>query len=244
MHPLICKIGPLTVYSYGVMLTVAVLVCSLLLTREAKRLGLSADIVLDLIFWIVVGGILGARLFYIALNLEFYLEDPWEIIMLQHGGLAFQGGLLGGILSGLYFIRRHALPLLPTLDLVAPYIALGHAIGRIGCFLNGCGYGKEVPWGIFFPSHQANMHPTQLYESAGLLVIFLILKRCERSIKYPGQIFVYYLMLSSVLRFTNEFFRADHIELWMGLSIFQIVSVGILIMAFYASAHIKSRTRK
>lgn len=244
MHPIICKIGPLTVYSYGVMLTVAVLVCSFLLTREARKRGFSPDILLDLVFWAVMGGIIGARVFYILLNLDFYIQDPIEIIMLQHGGLAFQGGLLGGMLTGLLFIRKHSLSLLTTLDLVAPYVALGHAIGRIGCFLNGCCFGREVPWGIYFPSHQANLHPTQIYESIGLLAVFIILKKRERNIKYPGQIFIWYLVLSSALRFVNEFYRADHIDLWMGLSIFQIVSLVILFGSLYANTLIKSRSRK
>ena len=148
MHPIICQIGPFTVYSYGVMLTVAVLVCSFLIGKEAKVRGLPPEKMLDLVFWVVVGGIIGARLFYILLNAGFYWDNPLEMLMLWHGGLAFQGGLIVGFLSGCYFIRKNSLPFLPTLDLLAPYVALGHAIGRLGCFLNGCCYGKEVAWEI------------------------------------------------------------------------------------------------
>ena len=177
MHPIICKIGPFTVYSYGVMMAIAVLVCSTLLSKDAKRLKIKPEIIFDLVFWVVLFGILGARVFYVLLNLEYFRQNPLEIVMIQNGGLAWQGGLVFGMLAGFFYIRRHALAFRETLDLIAPYVALGHSIGRIGCFLNGCCYGKEVSWGIYFPLYRAHLHPTQLYESASLFLIFLVLRK-------------------------------------------------------------------
>src|SRR5262245_10396095 len=100
MHPILCQIGPLRIYSYGFMLAVAVLLCASLLGPEAKRRGQNPEDILDLVFWIVMSGIIGARIFYILLNWQFFLSDPAEILKLHHGGLAFQGGLVGGFLGG------------------------------------------------------------------------------------------------------------------------------------------------
>lgn len=199
---------------------------------------------MDLVFWVVVGGIVGARVFYIFLNKEFFLEHPTEIIMLHHGGLAFQGSLIAGLITGLVFIRRRGLPLGRTLDLVSPYIALGHAIGRIGCFLNGCCYGKPWIYGIYFPVHEERLHPTQLYESLGLLLLFLFLKNLQSRNQVPGRVFIWYLLLASALRFGVEFFRADHLELFWGLSIFQMVSLGVFAAGLYAKYHLESHSRK
>jgi phosphatidylglycerol:prolipoprotein diacylglycerol transferase len=130
------------------------------------------------------------------------------------------------------WIKRRGLFLPEVLDLCAPYLALGQSIGRIGCFLNGCCYGKEVSWGIYFPVHGAHLHPTQLYLSGGLFLIFLLLKLYQRSSSIPGLVFASYLILTSVLRFGVEFFRADHEILFLGLSVFQFVCLGVLVFAF------------
>src|SRR3989338_2280334 len=228
MVPIICQIGPLNIYSYGVMIALAVFICAFLLKREAGKNNLSPEIIFDLVFWIVVSGLVGGRLFYIMLNLSYFLNNPSEIFKLYHGGLAWQGGLIGGITGTLFFIKKKSLPLTKTLDTLAPYAALGQAIGRIGCFLNGCCYGKEVAWGIYFPVHQARLHPTQLYDAAGLFLIFLFLKKLQLAQKKPATIFVLYLLLISVLRFFIEFFRADHAVVFAGLSIFQAVSLAII----------------
>ncbi len=229
MIPLLTTV---TVYAYGLMFAIAVVVCAPMLAADAKKKNISADIVFDLIFWVVVGGILGARLFYILLNYSFFLENPTEIIMIQNGGLAWQGGLIIGAMMTASFVKRKKLFLPLILDLMAPYLALGHAIGRIGCFLNGCCYGKEVSWGIYFPVHDAHLHPTQLYLSGGLFIIFLILKRYQKTSEIPGLVFASYLILASALRFGVEFFRADHEIFFFGFSIFQFVSFAVLLFAF------------
>ena len=243
MHPVLCQIGPLHIFSYGLMLAVAVVVCSLLLVREAPHRGLSPDILMDLVFWAILFGIIGARVFFIFLNLEIFVADPLEIVKLQHGGLAFQGGLIGGFLAGWIFMRLKKMAVLPTLDLIAPFIALGHSIGRIGCFLNGCCYGRPVSWGIYFPVHHERLHPTQLYESFGLLLLFFFLKWYEKRKHADGEIFFSYLVLAAALRFVNEFLRADHADVVWGLSIFQLVSIGIFIAGLYGKTFLQSRRR-
>ncbi len=228
MFPKICTIGPFTIYSYGVMFALAVGVCCWLIQRDSRRWGIEPDQIGDFAFWVILSGILGARIFYIFLNLDYFWEDPKEMIMIQNGGLAWQGGFLGGILAGLTYVHKKKLPLLKTIDLAAPYIALGEAIGRIGCFLNGCCYGREVSWGIYFPVHHARLHPTQLYAAFSLAIVFFILKRFQNVSRIPGQVFALYLMLAGTQRFVNEFFRGDHDVAYAGLSVFQWVSLVII----------------
>jgi phosphatidylglycerol:prolipoprotein diacylglycerol transferase len=236
MHPLICKIGPFPIYSFGVAMAVAVILCAYLLAAEAKRKGIDVDVIFDLVFWVVVSGIIGARIFFIVLNVEYFWEYPAEIFQVQNGGIAWQGGLIGGIVAGLIFIRKKKSPLWPTLDMAAPYLALGQAVGRVGCFFNGCCYGKEFEWGIYFPVHDATLHPAQLYDSLGLVLIFVILRILQDKWNKPGQIFISYLVLASTLRFCVEFVRADHQTLILGLSIFQVVTILVVsVSLFFAS---------
>ncbi|MFP4472362.1 MAG: prolipoprotein diacylglyceryl transferase [Candidatus Omnitrophota bacterium] len=230
MYPVICRIGPLTVFSYGLMLALAVVVCGWFLAREARAHQIRPDEIYDLIFWTVIAGIIGARLFFIVLNLSFFLRNPLEIFMVHHGGLAVQGGLLLGGAAAIIFIRRKGWSFCFMADLIAPYLALGHAIGRIGCFLNGCCYGRQVGWGVYFPVHDAHLHPTQLYASAALLVIFFVLRFSRRSALRPGSVFALYMILYAVQRFFIEFFRADHDQWTAGLSVFQWISLVIFIV--------------
>ncbi|MCK5580486.1 MAG: prolipoprotein diacylglyceryl transferase [Candidatus Omnitrophica bacterium] len=236
MFPEICQIGPFTVYSYGLVFAVGIVVCAALMSREIRLApkyaveGLSVDMVYDLIFWVVLGGILGARAFFIFLNIDTFLNDPLEIVRLQNGGLAWQGGLILGMLSAVGYIRKKKLPFLKTLDFFIPYVALGHAIGRIGCFLNGCCYGKVASSGIYFPVHRARLHPTQLYAAAALLAIFFILKFVQKKTNIPGRVLVAYLLLASLQRFIIEFFRGDHVTVLGSLSIFQVVAVCVFVV--------------
>ena len=229
MHPILFTIGPITIYSYGVMLAVAVLVCTYLLSIDAKRYNISQATAYDLVFWCMLWGIVGARIFYVFIEWPYFRDNLLEILMLQKGGLAWQGGFLGGALAGVWFARRNKLSLRPLLDLSAPYIALGQSIGRVGCFFNGCCYGKPVAWGIYFPAHGERLYPTQLFECAGLFIIFLILKKAQVKPHQAGFIFVLYLWLAAIERFIIEFYRADHVTYWLGLSLAQYIAIGVFV---------------
>ncbi|MDD3374833.1 MAG: prolipoprotein diacylglyceryl transferase [Candidatus Omnitrophica bacterium] len=241
MYPILFKIGSLTIYSYGAMLALAIVVCSFLLQKEAKQKGINPDFIFDLVFWVAIFGILGSRIFFVFLNISYFIDHPFEIIMIYKGGLAWQGGLILGSLAGFLFIKRKKEPLLQVIDLVAPYIALGQAIGRLGCFLNGCCYGKEAQWGIFFPVHSAKLQPTQLYSFASLLAIFFTLKYFQKKNIAPGTVFILYFILSSTQRFFIQFVRADYDPIFLNLGIFQIINICIILVATYGYAYLNRR---
>ena len=175
MHPILFHIGPLTLYSYGLMIAIGFLVAITLACRQATKLGLSPERIQTLGLVTLLSGLVGGRLGFVFLNWEFYRGNLLEILRLDHGGLVFYGGLGLGILMGLLYIRRSKLPMAQTVDLMVPPLVLAHAIGRIGCFLNGCCYGKftDLPWGVAFPPETLHRHPTQLYEAGALLLLFV-----------------------------------------------------------------------
>ncbi|MDP2940193.1 MAG: prolipoprotein diacylglyceryl transferase [Candidatus Omnitrophota bacterium] len=241
MYPIILQIGPFTIYSYGLLLALASFVSIFLLTQEGKKQGFKADILLDFCFWILVSGIIGARIFYILLNLHFFQENPKEILMLWHGGLVWFGGLIAAIIFGILFLKIKRQPILKTLDLICPYAALAQAIGRIGCFLNGCCFGRPLGFGIFFPVHQMKLFPAQLLSTFNLIIIFFILKLKQKKVSSEGEMLFFYLILISLERFILEFLRGDSPRIIWNLTIFQIFSLIILIVALYGKNFLHSR---
>ncbi len=230
MYPVLFKIGPVSVYSYGAMLALAFLVVAFLARRRAFTLGMDGDAILDLCIWLIVSGFLGGRLLFILLNLDYYRENPLDTLKLWQGGLVWYGGLIAAVAVAIIFLSAKRMPILKTGDLMMPYVALGQSIGRIGCFLNGCCYGKAtaLPIGVTFSAAQGPVHPTQLYESAAMLIVFLILRK---RVPGNGRTFFLYLMMYSVIRFLIEFLRGDNPAIMMGLTISQVISVIVLVVA-------------
>ena len=216
MHPVLFKIGPYSVYSYGAMLALAFLVCSFLAKRRAASIGMDGEKILDLTVLLIMSGVIGGRIMFVVLDLEYFKTRPLDIFKLWEGGLVCYGGLILAVISGAVFLRIYRMPILKTADLMMPYVALGQAIGRIGCFLNGCCYGKTPAL------------PTQLFESAAMLIVYLILRRRVPS---NGRTFFLYLILYSVFRFFNEFIRGDNMLAVMGLTFSQFISVIIFTAA-------------
>lgn len=219
MHPIICKLGPFTIYSYGLMLAVAFLVCSVLARQEAKKQHVNPEVISNLGFIIFIAGIVGARFFYIIENIAYYLRNPREIIMLQLGGLSWFGGLISGIICGVIYLKKRKLGIYKIFDLIVPFAALGQAIGRIGCLFNGCCFG-------------ITLIPIQIYSSLILIFIFIALRLLQKRLHKEGQIFFAYLLLYSLKRFSVEFWRADNEIIFSGMSLFQIISIAIFCVAF------------
>jgi len=216
VHPVLFKIGPYSVYSYGAMLALAFLVCSFLAKRRAASIGMDGEKILDLTVLLIMSGVIGGRIMFVVLDLEYFKTRPLDIFKLWEGGLVWYGGLILAVISGAVFLRIYKMPILKTADLMMPYVALGQAIGRIGCFLNGCCYGKTPAL------------PTQLFESAAMLIVYLILRRRVPS---NGRTFFLYLILYSVFRFSIEFIRGDNMLVIMGLTFSQFISIIIFTAA-------------
>ncbi|MFA5096070.1 MAG: prolipoprotein diacylglyceryl transferase [Candidatus Omnitrophota bacterium] len=234
MHPIICQFGPFTVYSYGLALVVSFLAASYLAQKQALRCGLDPQAVFNLLFISFICGVIGSRLFYVIENFGYYLGNPLEMVMFQHGGLSWFGGIFLGCLSALCYLKIKKLPIYKTLDLLIPFVALGQAIGRIGCFLNGCCYGKpSIPHGVYFPGLDAQLIPTQIYSSAAMFLIFLFLKRQLERPHRDGQVLFTYFLLYSIKRFTIEFWRADNPVLAYGLTLFQYISIIVFAAALW-----------
>ncbi|MBU2488313.1 MAG: prolipoprotein diacylglyceryl transferase [Proteobacteria bacterium] len=219
MHPILFRLGPLVVHTYGFFIALGFLAALGLILREARRLGVDQDRIMDLAFYMLLAGIVASRAAYILLNLGEFSQDFLEIFRLWHGGLVFYGGFLGAAAVYFFFLRRHQMPLWKTADLIAPVIPLGHAFGRLGCFSAGCCYGKvcDLPWAVTFTNPQGlaplgvPLHPTQLYEALGNFVLFLIIFYLVRPRKrFDGQVFFTYTLLYAVMRFFIEFFRGDY----------------------------------
>jgi phosphatidylglycerol:prolipoprotein diacylglycerol transferase len=231
MYPVIAKIGPLSIYSYGLMVALGFAVAIILCHKDASKFGIDKDKVVDFGICILLGGLLGARFFYVLSNLSYYISNPIEVVDLTKGGLVWYGGFLTGLVVALVFVRVNKINFWDGADLLAPFIPLAQAIGRIGCFLNGCCYGvpaqKDFPLGVLFPGDAVWRHPSQLYECLALLAIFLALRAWQSSRRFKGEIFLGYGILYSVSRFFIEFVRGDHPRAisWMTMS--QIVSIAI-----------------
>ena len=239
MHPVIFRIEHLTIYSYGLMVSMGFLLAAFLSIRTARKEGFNPNLIMDAALWILLGGITGARLLYVLLNLDYYTRNPFEIIMLNRGGLVFYGGLITGIAAGVWFLKRKMMSVGPIADIIIPYLPLGHAIGRIGCYLNGCCYGKVALHGsgVIFPlgSIAGDAHPyqplipIQIYSALTLIRIFLLLKFFRVRRLFPGSILFVYGILYSLDRFILEFFRGDNpVFLWR-LTVFQVISIIIFL---------------
>lgn len=256
MHSILLKLGPITIYSYGFMLMLAFLAGTLVATRVARRRGIPGDVVLDLVAYLLIAALIGARVLYVALpeNWSYFQNNLGEIGKIWTGGLSFHGGLLGGVLAGAWFCRRRQLPFLLMADILMPSLALGYAIGRLGCFLNGCCYGAptDLPWAFRFHDPPvtgpltAPSHPTQIYASLINLGIFALLWGLAMRKTRPGQVFFAYLALYAVYRFGIEFLRKGYTAReWLGgLTEAQVGSLVMLVVtvALYAWASRMTRT--
>lgn len=220
VHPIAFQIGSITITWYGVMVASGFLAGLWTASRRSLRENIAPEQVLDLGPWLIVGSIIGARILYVISywQKDFSGRPITEIFAVWRGGLVYYGGLIGAILACILYVRWKKLPLWKLADVLAPSIALGHVFGRIGCFLNGCCYGKEcsLPWAVTFPPDPSGVreviprHPTEIYESLLNLVLYIALARLFRRKKFDGQVFGVYLVSYALLRSFVELFRGDY----------------------------------
>ena len=241
MYPKLIEFGSFYIPTYGVLVALGFLAGLFVTTRLARRARMPSEQIANLAIYCAIAGIAGAKLFMFLFDFRDYLRDPGQIFTLEtlQAAGVFHGGFIVALLFALWFMRKHALPGLATMDVFAPGVAIGQAIGRIGCFAAGCCWGREcsLPWGVRFRSDFAapvplgkTLHPVQLYESAADLLIFLVLY-AQATRRHPaGQIIGMYLVLYSAARFIIEFFRVHEQALvgpfsltqWIALALFAL----------------------
>lgn len=236
MRPELIRIGDFALPTYGTMLVISFLVGLFLVKRAARKQGIKPAVIENLAFWIMLGVIIGGRLFYVAFHWRDY-QDIISIIAIWRGGMMFFGSFIGALAAGSLYMRREKIPLLPVMDFVAPSIALGEFFTRIGCFMNGCCFGKptDLPWGVKFPPHSVagssavgsfHLHPTQPLSSLFGLLLFFFLQRRLGQRHAPGEIFAYYLIASGAFRFGIDFIR--YYEDTPNFLVNQIVSLAVV----------------
>jgi len=247
MHPILFEIpaitlgswtiGPLPIRMYGLMIGIGFLLFMYLASRRARKEGVDPDRILDLGVYLLLAAIVGSRILYVLTTLQEFTAHPLDVFAIWKGGLVFYGGLLAAVPVGIWYVRKHNMPVWKTADILAPYIALGHAFGRLGCFFAGCCYGSLCSGPFCLTYHDSHsiaplgvpLFPTQLMESGGEFLIFGALILLRRSKKPDGQLFWFYPLFYSVLRFIIEFFRGDSIR---GLYFGGIVSTSQIIAVF------------
>jgi phosphatidylglycerol:prolipoprotein diacylglycerol transferase len=252
MYPELFRIGNFPINTYGVFLALAFLCAILITVKLAARDGLPREKIYDLCLWMLLSSLIGSKILMLFTEPE-YRDHPWQLLSLDflRSGGVFYGGLIGAILAGYFLMRRYKLPWWKTADACAPGIAVGNFFGRQGCFAAGCCWGKptSLPWGVKFTElgHEITgvptdtyLHPTQLYESFAMLIVFFFLLWLHKHRRFSGQVILFYALLYSVIRFGIEFLRDDPrgdlfgLTTLTGLSTSQIISLivgtGALVM--------------
>lgn len=253
MRRILFTLGPVNIYSYGLMLALAFLSGMYLIEKKARKQGLDITKILDLVFLILFSGILGARVLFVILNWDYYRSDPIGIFKVWEGGLVFYGGLILAFFVSAWFLKKNKLSFWKTADILSPALALGIALGRIGCFLNGCCYGLiSEKWGVSFPARDnppafaqqafdgliqptakcsLPVIPTQIYSALAALVIFFILLALEKKKNFNGFLFWVFILLYSLSRFVIEGFRyyEKNFFVFGSLTISQAISIILVI---------------
>lgn len=241
MYPKLIEIGTFYLPTYGVLVALGFLAGLAVTTRLGQRVGLRPELVTNLAVYVALSGMLGAKIAMILFDWQQYAAAPGRIFSmetLQAAGV-FQGGLILALITAYFYMKQQGLPMLATSDAFAPGVAIGHAIGRLGCFAAGCCWGTEcdLPWAVRFHDPVAwnltgvpletPLHPAQLYESATELMLFGFLMWRFKKPHAPGRIIGFYLVFSSIIRFGIEFVRFHQQSLTLGLSLTQWIAAGL-----------------
>ena len=255
MIPVLFKLGPLTVYSYGMMMAFGFLAADFVISSECRRKGLNPDFASALVVWAAIAGIAGSRLYSVIDTFPVYMHDPWSIIF-SGSGFVWYGGLIGGLVAAYFVSRYYKIDFLTTADMAGPALVIGQALGRIGCHLSGdgdWGMPTTLPWGVQYPNaivgwngnsvlrldaHNhlvsaffpgVRVHPTPIYEAIIYACIFLFLWSLRKKNRVPGRLFFLYLILAGAARFMVEFLRINP-RVMLGLSEAQLIAIAMMIL--------------
>ena len=229
LFPVVFQWGSFTVYSYGALTALGVFLCYVLARQRASHFGLERDAASNLIVFLFIWGVIGSRLFYVVQNPAGFRENWWHVFFIQEGGLVWYGGFITAALAGIVYAKKHGWPVLKISDLFASLLPLGHAFGRLGCFFNGCCYGRfaDSLCSVLFPGDIEKRIPVQLYEAGFLFLLFIFLSIFSFRNSRPGRVLASYLVLYGLLRFGVEFMRVDQplIGIW---TLAQWTSLGLI----------------
>jgi len=253
MHPVLLHIGSFNLYTYGLFVALGFMTAMWVSQKNATPHGISSETIPDIFFVILISALLGARLLYVLINFDVYKNNLVDIFKIWNGGLVFFGGFFSAVVTTAIYLKLKNLNIWKTADIIAPGVALGHAVGRIGCFFAGCCYGKEctLPIAIKFTNPESlaplgvYLHPTQIYSVFSNLILFFILLWLQKRKKFNGMVFLSYIMLYSLFRFIVEFFRGDFrgnfffdfISMSQGIGLMVFLIALILLIKFSKSSH-------
>jgi phosphatidylglycerol---prolipoprotein diacylglyceryl transferase len=243
MHPILAQIGPIPIHTYGFLIATGFIIAVQVMQRLAVRSGLDPEKFQDMVFGGLLIGFLGARFVFILTRFSYFMENPIDMFKVWEGGLVFYGGPIATTPFIVWFTKKHGFPFWKTLDIIGPGIAIAHAFGRLGCLAAGCCYGRPTgsDWGVVLNSELVDvsmrgihLHPTQLYESASLFILFIVLMVMFKRRRFEGQIALIYFMAYPVIRSIIEVYRGDSIR---GFIIEDVLSTSqfISILVFLAA---------
>lgn len=255
MNPILIEIGPISIYWYSITMLLAILIGSFLFIKEAKNKGYDEKFISNLIFYGIIFGIIGARIYYVIFNLDYYLQDPIQIIEIWNGGLAIHGAIIAGAIWFIYYSKKNKKSFLKIFDLAVPSLILAQAIGRWGNFFNSEAHGPEVARqtleNLNIPTFIINgmnidgiyYHPTFYYESIWNIIGFIVLIILRKKLKLKtGQLTGIYFMWYSFFRFFIESLRTDSLMLG-GIKVAQVISILLFLLGLFLVIHKKKDTR-
>lgn len=258
MYQVAFEVFGMPIHWYGIMTALGFMCAIFTIQKLRKHAEMESNQISDITVLAMIAGVVGARIFYVVQFWDKFKYNLSEIIRIDHGGLVFYGGFICASLLVILYCKKQKLSLIRVIDIFAPGLALGHAFGRIGCFLNGCCYGKvcNLPWGVVYPDGSAPahkfpeqaIHPVQLYEATGNFAIFALLFFWAIKKFKPGQIAAIYLILYGNLRFFLEFLRGDHSDFFLGFTPSQtialcLIHIGLILFAVFKRKNKKSETK-
>ncbi len=255
MFPILLKLGPITLYSYGLMMALGFVAADLIIASECRRRGITTEYASSLVLWAALSGLVGARLWDIWDNFPIYMRHPWSIVF-SGAGFVWYGGFVGGAVAVYLVARRYGVGFLTTADMAAPAVLIGHAFGRMGCLLSGdgdWGLPTKMPWGMAYPNAivgwnadtvlklnakgqlvsgyfpGVRVHPTPIYEAVLYVAIFAFLWSTRKRTSVEGRIFYLFLILAGAARFLVEFWRINPRVLW-GMTEYQLFSILMMVV--------------
>lgn len=231
MNRIAFSIGPLQIYWYGILVATAVLISYWLTRKYIRKYGMDVDKVDSLLLKLILVIFIGARVAYVVTNYRDFINNPWEIIRVDHGGLGSHGAIIGTLLFGYYWTKRDGFDFWRIADAVAPVFPIGHIFVRVGNFINGELYGPPttLPWGVKFPDTLVPVHPTQIYEAILSVLILPLAIKWSNNPRYPGYSFLRVLLLHSLIRILLDFIRQSSAT-FLGMVLTQYIALGLMLI--------------